>query len=227
MGERSASPGAPVSGLPSPADSVRQPSALTAITGVGRPPTSVRRVPARTVRIGRATDNDRVVSWKTSRSPATTPNCVPTATAATRSPTIGHSVFCLVGDELQEYIDAGEVSLQVDGLEVRVGPERRALLDAVSFPVAEKTLLAMAGPSGAGTSPLLHARTGLRPSHSTPPSSSTATTSPSGGTTPPPPPPPPSSFTPASPSGAGRLALTRAARTGRPRRVHCVLQRPP
>jgi ABC-type multidrug transport system ATPase subunit/ABC-type multidrug transport system permease subunit len=75
---------------------------------------------------------------------------------------IGHSVFCLVGDELQEFVDDGEVSLDVQGLVVRVG-DGRTLLDQVSFPVGQKCLLAVAGPSGAGKSTLLNALTGLRP----------------------------------------------------------------
>jgi ABC-type multidrug transport system ATPase subunit len=75
---------------------------------------------------------------------------------------IGHRIFCLVGDELQEYVDTGEVSLQVEDLTVRVA-ERRTLLDGVTFPVAEHSLLAVAGPSGAGKSTLLNALTGLRP----------------------------------------------------------------
>jgi ABC-type multidrug transport system ATPase subunit/ABC-type multidrug transport system permease subunit len=75
---------------------------------------------------------------------------------------IGHSLFCLVGDELQEYVDTGAVGLDVQDLSVRVGGGR-TLLDGVTFPVAEKCLLAVAGPSGAGKSTLLNALTGLRP----------------------------------------------------------------
>ena len=55
---------------------------------------------------------------------------------------IGHSAFCLVGDELQEYVDTGEVSLDVQELTVAVDRGRKTLLDGVSFPVGEKCLLA-------------------------------------------------------------------------------------
>lgn len=76
---------------------------------------------------------------------------------------IGHSAFSLVGDELQEYVDTGEVSLDVQDLTVAVDRGRKVLLDHVSFPVGEKCLLAVVGPSGAGKSTLLNALTGLRP----------------------------------------------------------------
>ncbi|MCZ4515104.1 ATP-binding cassette domain-containing protein, partial [Streptomyces sp. ActVer] len=76
---------------------------------------------------------------------------------------IGHSAFCLVGDQLQEYVDTGEVSLDVQDLSVAVDKGRKTLLDRVSFPVGEKCLLAVVGPSGAGKSTLLNALTGQRP----------------------------------------------------------------
>ncbi|MDD9376155.1 FHA domain-containing protein [Streptomyces sp. ZAF1911] len=76
---------------------------------------------------------------------------------------IGHSAFCLVGDQLQEYVDTGEVSLDVQDLRVAVDNGRKTLLDGVSFPVGATTLLAVVGPSGAGKSTLLGALTGLRP----------------------------------------------------------------
>jgi ABC-type multidrug transport system ATPase subunit len=76
---------------------------------------------------------------------------------------IGHSAFCLVGDQLQEYVDTGEVSLDVQDLTVTVDRGRKTLLDHVSFPVEEKSLLAVVGPSGAGKSTLLNALTGQRP----------------------------------------------------------------
>jgi len=164
-----------------------RPSALTAITGSYRQPTSVRRLPERTVRIGRALENDLVVDdLSVSRTHAelrrradgrfeiddldshngTFLNGRPVLSAVVEPGDligIGHSIFCLVGDELQEFVDTGEVALQVESLSVRVGPEPRVLLDAVSFPVAEKSLLAVVGPSGAGKSTLLNALTGMRP----------------------------------------------------------------
>ncbi|MBK3629863.1 ATP transporter ATP-binding protein/permease [Streptomyces sp. MBT49] len=157
------------------------------LTGTFRQPTSVRPLPSRTVRIGRASDNDLVVDdLVVSRRHAelralpdggheiadlgshngTYLNGLP----VTRAPLapgdvvgIGHSAFCLVGDQLQEYVDTGEVSLDVQDLTVAVDRGRKVLLDHVSFPVGEKCLLAVVGPSGAGKSTLLGALTGQRP----------------------------------------------------------------
>ncbi|MFI1965188.1 ATP-binding cassette domain-containing protein [Streptomyces pathocidini] len=76
---------------------------------------------------------------------------------------IGHRDFWLVGDQLQEYVDTGEISLDVQNLAVYADKARKILLDHVTFPVGEKALLAVVGPSGAGKSTLLNALTGLRP----------------------------------------------------------------
>ncbi|WP_314220490.1 ABC transporter ATP-binding protein/permease [Streptomyces zaehneri] len=176
-----------LSGRPPPA--AERPSAVSmpGVTGTFREPTSVRPLPARTVRIGRAVDNDLVVDdLVVSRRHAelralpdggheivdlgshngTYLNGLP----VTRAPLdpgdivgIGHSDFCLVGDQLQEYVDTGEVSLDVQDLTVAVDRGRKVLLDHVSFPVGEKCLLAVVGPSGAGKSTLLGALTGQRP----------------------------------------------------------------
>ncbi|MEU9733000.1 FHA domain-containing protein [Streptomyces sp. NPDC048002] len=166
-----------------------RPSAVSmpALTGTFRRPTSVRPVPARTVRIGRAPDNDLVLDdLVVSRHHAelralpdggheiadlgshngTFLNGGPVTSAPVRAGDvigIGHSAFCLVGDELQEYVDTGEVSLEVQDLTVAVDHGRKTLLDDVSFPVGEKCLLAVVGPSGAGKSTLLNALTGQRP----------------------------------------------------------------
>ncbi|MFK8909601.1 FHA domain-containing protein [Streptomyces sp. YS-3] len=171
---------------------VRPPERLSAVsmpsaTGAFRRPTSVRPLPARTVRIGRAPENDLVVDdLIVSRRHAelrarpdggyeivdlgshngTFLNGQPVDRAAVSPGDIvgvGHSAFCLVGDELQEYVDTGEVSLDVQDLTVAVDRGRKTLLDQVSFPVGEKCLLAVVGPSGAGKSTLLNALTGLRP----------------------------------------------------------------
>ncbi|ARP73599.1 ABC transporter ATP-binding protein [Streptomyces pluripotens] len=160
---------------------------LPKLTGTFRRPTSVRPLPARTIRIGRAPDNDLVVDDLTvSRRHAelrahtdgtyeildvgshngTYLNGSPVSRAPVGSGDIigiGHSAFCLVGDELQEYVDTGEVSLDVQELTVAVDHGRKVLLDHVSFPVGEKCLLAVVGPSGAGKSTLLNALTGQRP----------------------------------------------------------------
>ncbi|MHA6763908.1 FHA domain-containing protein [Streptacidiphilus sp. PAMC 29251] len=180
---------AALSELPRPTEPVRPagPSALTSLTGSYRQPTRIRRLPARTLRIGRGADNDLVVPDLTVSRHHAELRAAPdggyeivdlashNATYVNGRPVdraplgpadllgIGHSVFCLVGDELQEFVDTGDVTLDVAGLVVEVGEGRRTLLDSVSFPVGQKTMLAVAGPSGAGKSTLLNALTGLRP----------------------------------------------------------------
>ncbi|WP_371621942.1 FHA domain-containing protein [Streptomyces sp. NBC_01116] len=172
-----------------------RPSAVSmpAATGTFRQPTTVRPLPAKTVRIGRDAGNDLVIDdLVVSRHHAelraladgsyeivdlgshngTFLNGRP----VTRGPLgpgdivgIGHSAFCLVGDTLQEFVDTGEVSLDVQDLEVtvgRAGKGGKTLLDRISFPVGEKCLLGVVGPSGAGKSTLLNALTGQRPADS-------------------------------------------------------------
>ncbi|MEU1653000.1 FHA domain-containing protein [Streptomyces pristinaespiralis] len=174
---------APPAAQPGPPPVVSMPAA----TGTFRRPTSVRPLPARTVRIGRSPDNELVVDdLVVSRRHAelrtgpdgtyeivdlgshngTYLNGMPVDRAPVRAGDIvgvGHSAFVLVGDELQEFVDTGEVSLDVQDLTVSVDGGRKTLLDHVSFPVGEKCLLAVVGPSGAGKSTLLNALTGLRP----------------------------------------------------------------
>ncbi|MCH5672103.1 FHA domain-containing protein [Streptomyces gilvus] len=175
--------------LDCPPPVVERPSAVSmpGLTGTFRQPTTVRPLPTRTLRIGRAADNDLVVDdLSVSRRHAelralpdgsyeiadlgshngTYLNGTP-VTVAPIGPGdivgIGHSAFSLVGDTLQEYVDTGEVSLDVQDLAVAVDRGRKTLLDHVSFPVGEKCLLAVVGPSGAGKSTLLNALTGQRP----------------------------------------------------------------
>ncbi|MET9881799.1 FHA domain-containing protein [Streptomyces sp. NPDC006430] len=173
--------GTPVGSRPS---SVSNPS----LTGTFRQPTTVRPLPARTaVRIGRAPENDLViddlvVSRRHAELHALADGSYEIAdlgshngtflngTRIERAPVaegdiigIGHTALCLVGDQLQEYVDTGEVSLDVQDLSVAVDHGRKTLLDRVSFPVGAKCLLAVVGPSGAGKSTLLGALTGLRP----------------------------------------------------------------
>ncbi|WP_328908508.1 FHA domain-containing protein [Streptomyces sp. NBC_00234] len=177
-------PPAPVTPAPERPSAVSMPGA----TGTFRQPTTVRPLPARTVRIGRGSDNDLVIDdLVVSRRHAelraladgtyeivdlgshngTFLNGAPVVdrapVAAGDIVGIGHSAFCLVGDELQEFVDTGEVSLDVQDLAVTVDRGRKTLLDEVAFPVGEKCLLAVVGPSGAGKSTLLNALTGLRP----------------------------------------------------------------
>ncbi|MFG2629546.1 FHA domain-containing protein [Streptomyces sp. NPDC048473] len=169
-----------------PAD---RPSAVSmpAATGTFRQPTTVRPRPVHTVRIGRSADNDLVVDDLTVSHRHAELRAHPDGTyeivdlgshngtylngqLVGRAPVaagdivgIGHSEFSLVGDVLQEFVDTGEVSLDVQDLAVTVDRGRKTLLDHVSFPVGEKCLLGVVGPSGSGKSTLLNALTGLRP----------------------------------------------------------------
>ncbi|KJS53734.1 ABC transporter ATPase [Streptomyces rubellomurinus subsp. indigoferus] len=156
-------------------------------SGTFRSPSSVRPLPERTLRIGRSHDNDLVLDdlvvsrhhAELRELPGGGHEIVDLAShngtylngsPVQRAPVgpadligIGHSALCLVDGRLVEYTDTGEISLDVQHLVVRVGPDHRVLLDDVGFPLAERSLLAVAGPSGAGKSTLLNALTGLRP----------------------------------------------------------------
>ncbi len=76
---------------------------------------------------------------------------------------IGHSTFRLVGNQLQEYVDTGEVSFSARHLTVQVNNGQTTILNDVSFGVPEKSLIGVIGPSGSGKSTLLRALTGYRP----------------------------------------------------------------
>jgi ABC-type multidrug transport system ATPase subunit len=172
-----------------PKPAAERPSAVSmpALTRTFRQPTAVRPLPTRTLRIGRSADNDLVLDDLVVSRRHAELRTLPDGdfeivdvgshngtflngrrvSAARIGPGdivgIGHSSFCLVGDQLQEYVDTGEVSLDVQDLTVTVDSGRKILLDQVSFPVGEKCLLAVVGPSGAGKSTLLNALTGQRP----------------------------------------------------------------
>ncbi|MFF1556598.1 FHA domain-containing protein [Streptomyces sp. NPDC058279] len=174
---------------PAPERTPARPSSVAnpALSGTFHRPASVRRLPARTVRIGRAPDNDLVVDDLVVSRRHAELRALPddsheivdvgshngtylNGSRVERAPVaegdivgIGHTAFCLVGDQLQEYVDTGEISLDVQDLAVTVDHGRKVLLDHVSFPVGAKCLLAVVGPSGAGKSTLLGALTGLRP----------------------------------------------------------------
>ncbi|MFI7399060.1 FHA domain-containing protein [Streptomyces sp. NPDC049541] len=159
---------------------------MSSATGTFREPTSVRPLPSRTVRIGRSSDNDLVIDdLIVSRQHAelrahpdgsyevvdldshngTFLNGQPVHRSVVAQGDIigiGHSAFCLVGDQLQEYVDTGDISLDVQNLTVLIDTDHE-LLHEVSFPVQQKCLLAIVGPSGAGKSTLLNALTGVRP----------------------------------------------------------------
>jgi ABC transport system ATP-binding/permease protein len=149
-------------------------------------PTSVRQIAGSLVRIGRAPVNDVVVTdlgvsrYHAELRRATTGQFEivdlgshngtfvngqqVSAKAVTGADLIGigPATFRLVGGELREFIDEGDVSLLAQDLTVRL-PDKRVLLDHVSFPVGERRLVAIIGPSGAGKSTLLGALTGMRP----------------------------------------------------------------
>ncbi|MGW6737850.1 FHA domain-containing protein [Streptomyces sp. NPDC055013] len=189
FGNPSDGPRAVLLDRPGPPAAPERPSAISmpGLTGTFRRPTSVRPLPTRAVRIGRAADNDLVIDDLVVSRHHAELHALPDGTyeiadlgshnrtylngsPVTTAPIgpgdivgIGHSAFCLVGDQLQEYVDTGEVSLEVQDLAVAVDHGRKTLLDHVSFPVREKCLLAVVGPSGAGKSTLLNALTGQRP----------------------------------------------------------------
>ena len=81
------------------------------------------------------------------------------------------------GDELQEFIDTGDVSLSARNLTVTLSGGK-VILDDVSFPLGERCLLGVIGPSGAGKSTLLGALTGMRPANGGSASTTTVTSTP-------------------------------------------------
>ena len=78
---------------------------------------------------------------------------------------VGHSTFRLVGDRLEEFVDTGAVTFSARRLTVQVpqGNTTKTILRDVSFGVPEKSLIGVIGPSGSGKSTLLRALTGYRP----------------------------------------------------------------
>jgi ABC-type multidrug transport system ATPase subunit len=162
--------------------------ALVASThhGDGRRPSAVMSLPTRVLRIGRAADNEVVVPdlsvsryhAELRKSPRGGYDIVDLAShngtflngqRVGSAPVterdiigVGPATFRLVGEELQEFIDTGDVSLSARDLTVRL-PNGKVLLDHVSFPLGERCLLGVIGPSGAGKSTLLGALTGIRP----------------------------------------------------------------
>ncbi len=75
---------------------------------------------------------------------------------------VGHTEFRLVAGQLEEFLDAGEVTFAAEGLTV-LGRDGRRLVDDVGFALEERSLFAIVGPSGSGKSTLLAALSGLRP----------------------------------------------------------------
>ena len=150
-----------------------------------RHPSAILPLPARVLQIGRADDNDMVVAdLRVSRHHAELRRSGGkyeiadlgsqngtfvngqriTQATVTEADVIGIGVatFRLVGDQLQEFVDAGDISLDARGLTVKLS-SGKVLLDDVSFQLGERCLLGVIGPSGAGKSTLLGALTGMRP----------------------------------------------------------------
>ena len=155
-------------------------------TAGDRFPSAVMRLPAKVLSIGRAGDNDIVVAdlgvsrrhAELRRLPGREYEIADlgshngtflngqriTKGTVTEADVlgIGPATFRLIGDELQEFVDGGDISLDARGLTVTL-PNGKVLLDDVSFPLGERCLLGVIGPSGAGKSTLLGALTGMRP----------------------------------------------------------------
>jgi ABC-type multidrug transport system ATPase subunit len=153
-----------------------------------RPPSAVMNLRTTLLKIGRAADNDVVVQdLSVSRYHAQLRKNVRggyeildldshngtflngqrmTSAPVTESDIIGvgPATFRLVGEQLEEFIDTGDVSLSARDLTVTL-PSGRVLLDHVSFPLGERCLLGVIGPSGAGKSTLLGALTGMAPAN--------------------------------------------------------------
>jgi ABC-type multidrug transport system ATPase subunit len=153
---------------------------------VDRRPTAVLPLPTHRMRIGRAADNDLVLSDLTTSGHhaelrktgdgkyqivdlgshnGTFVNGQPVTSATLTEKdivSIGPATFRLVDGTLREYIDTGDVSLVAQDLVVEVSGGK-ILLNHVSFPLGERSLVGVIGPSGAGKSTLLGALTGMRP----------------------------------------------------------------
>jgi ABC transport system ATP-binding/permease protein len=157
------------------------------LPSVDRRPTARMRLPAKVMRIGRTPDNDIVLNGdpvasrhhaELRKSPTGGYEIVDLSShngtyvngeKVTRKAlsdrdivSIGHSTFRLAGGELRQFVDDGVVTFAAQDLVVKVSGGK-ILLDHVTFPIPEKSLVGVIGPSGAGKSTLLGALTGMRP----------------------------------------------------------------
>jgi ABC transport system ATP-binding/permease protein len=157
------------------------------LPSVDRRPTSRMPLPARALRIGRIPDdNDLVIPdldvsrhhAELRKSPAGSYEIVDLGShngtyvngrrvssaviGEADIVSIGRSTFRLAGGELRQYVDDGVISFNAQDLVVKVGGGK-ILLNHVTFPIPEKSLVGVIGPSGAGKSTLLGALTGMRP----------------------------------------------------------------
>jgi len=164
-------------------------SDTTFMPGVLRDPTSRVRLQSQVMKIGRRPDNDIVVSdIGVSKQHAelrrTTTGTFQIIDLGSHNGTyvngtrvnqtelheddiiaIGHATFRLVGGELIEYVDDGRATFEAHELQVVIhdGGKQKILLDNITFPLAERSMMAVIGPAGAGKSTLLNALTGKRP----------------------------------------------------------------
>jgi ABC-type multidrug transport system ATPase subunit/pSer/pThr/pTyr-binding forkhead associated (FHA) protein len=173
-----------------PAYSWAHPDSSTSLPGVDREPTSrIQLKAARVLKIGRRPDNDIVVAdlgvskvhaelrmsatghyqiFDLGSHNGTFVNGTQVNQADLTEDdivSIGHATFRLVGGVLQEYIDEGDVPFEALELKVSVpdNGKQKVLLEGVSFPLAERSMMAVIGPAGAGKSTLLNALTGKKP----------------------------------------------------------------
>jgi ABC-type multidrug transport system ATPase subunit len=166
-----------------------QPMDTTFMPGVLRDPTSKVRIASKVMKIGRRPDNDIVVPdlgvSKQHAELRTSPTggfqildlgshngTFVNGTRINQAElkdgdiiAIGHATFRLIGGELIEYLDAGRATFEAHELQVVVhdGGKDKVLLDGITFPLAERSMMAVIGPAGAGKSTLLNALTGKRP----------------------------------------------------------------
>jgi ABC-type multidrug transport system ATPase subunit/pSer/pThr/pTyr-binding forkhead associated (FHA) protein len=165
------------------------PSDTTFMPGVLREPTSKVRIQSKVMKIGRRPDNDIVVSDLGVSKQHAELRMSPTGRyqiidMGSHNGTfvngnrinqaelkdndiiaIGHATYRLVGGELIEYVDDGRATFEAHELQVVVhdGHKDKILLDGITFPLAERSMMAVIGPAGAGKSTLLNALTGKRP----------------------------------------------------------------
>lgn len=164
----------------------------TFLPGVIRDPTSRVRIQSKVMRIGRRPDNDIVVSDLGVSKQHAELRLSPTGryqiidlgshngtyvngTRVNQAElsendiiAIGHATFRLVGGELIEYVDDGRATFEAHELQVVIsdGGKQKVLLDGITFPLAERSMMAVIGPAGAGKTTLLNALTGKRPATS-------------------------------------------------------------
>ena len=154
--------------------------------GVDTNPTISKRLLAEVTKIGRRDDNDFVVAdlavskqhAELRRSPSgryqivdlnshngTYVNGVRVHKAELTEDdlvSIGHSTFRLVGGVLRMHVDEGRASFAARDLVVTVTQRGRpkTILAGITFPLRERSMMAVIGPAGAGKSTLLNSLTG-------------------------------------------------------------------